>query len=157
MLKKKTFAIILVVFILIIFCMIVAHKKSNDPLREDEIQLQIKLNLKEDIGLLIFDYSIDDAKGSGGISNANKTLLKHDELLYHRFDKKSYTKKQEEVTVTIKFRIITKYIDPNYENIYPKKYTKPMNEIIFPAQYGNSYSIIITGDKTNGYKARFSK
>ena len=53
----------------------------------------------------------------------------------------------------MQFRIITEYMTPNYENVYPDDITKCMEPISWEAHFGESYFITITGDKTNGYKA----
>lgn len=37
----------------------------------------IQVNTKEDVGLLVFDYCVDDAQFSGGMSNADKSLISH--------------------------------------------------------------------------------
>ena len=55
--------------------------------------------------------------------------------------------------LSMQFRIITEYVTPNYENIYPDDITKYMEPISWDANFGESYFITITGDKTNGYKA----
>ena len=55
--------------------------------------------------------------------------------------------------LSMQFRIITEYVAPNYENIYPDVITKYMEPISWEARFGESYFITITGDKTNGYKA----
>ena len=57
---------------------------------DDEIALQIKLDIKEDIGLIIIDYDVNGSKGSGGISNADKTMIKHDELLIYTLSKSDF-------------------------------------------------------------------
>lgn len=55
--------------------------------------------------------------------------------------------------MSIQFTVITEYVDPNYENIYPAEYTKLMDAIPLKANFGESYLITISGDKMNGYKA----
>ena len=120
---------------------------------EDEIALQIQLDVKEDIGLLVIDADIDGAKTSGGISNADKSVLKHDELLYWSFNKQEYGNPADTVNLAIKFKVITEYCDPNYENIYPEELTVPLDEISFKADFGETYFVTITGDKESGYKA----
>ena len=45
---------------------------------EDEIALQIQFDIKEDIGLLVYDYCADGHAYSGGMSNADKSLIQHD-------------------------------------------------------------------------------
>ena len=44
----------------------------------DEIALQIQFDIKEDIGLLVYDYCADGHAYSGGMSNADKSLIQHD-------------------------------------------------------------------------------
>ena len=55
--------------------------------------------------------------------------------------------------LSIQFRIISEYVTPNYENVYPDDITKYVVPISWEAHLGESYFITITGDKTNGYKA----
>lgn len=55
--------------------------------------------------------------------------------------------------LSVQFRIITEYVAPNYENVYPDDITKYMEPISWEARFGESYFITITGDKINGYKA----
>lgn len=123
---------------------------------DDEIALQIKLNTKDDIGLLIIDYIASSSSGSGGISNANKTMLKHGEILTYTLNKQELNNVTDIENIIIQFTVITEYVDPNYENIYPLELTKPMDPISLKANYGESYFITISGDKTSGYKAVLS-
>ena len=118
----------------------------------DEIALIIQLNTEEDIGLLVFDYSVDGREQSGGISNANKTLLKHDEQLIVVWNREELECSADVVNLSIQFRIITEYIDPNYENVYPDSITRTLAPISFEARFGESYSFVITGDNKNGYQ-----
>ena len=129
---------------------------SSDSIPEagdDEIQLRIQMDVKEDIGLLIIDYDADGTGGSGGTSNADKSMLKHDELIVYTLDRQSFDNRTEIDNLSIQFSIITEYVDPNYENIYPEEYTVPLEAISFEADYGETYCIVITGDKVNGYTA----
>ena len=63
-----------------------AAKKVSD----DEIALQIQLDIKEDIGLLIVEYKANSTERSGGTSNADKSLLKHDELITYTLSKQDF-------------------------------------------------------------------
>ena len=108
--------------------MYLKNNEYNPPL--EEITLEIKLDLKEDIGLIIIDYEVDDISGSGGISNANKTLISHNDTLTYTLNKQEFNNLSNIENLIINFKIITKYIDPNYENIYPEEYTS----IIAPIQ-----------------------
>ena len=117
----------------------------------DEIALYIQLDTREDIGLLVFDYSANAHEYSGGISNADKTLLKHDEQLIEVWDRKELECSDDTVNLTIRFRIIAEYVDPNYENVYPDSLTKTLEPISFEARFGESYAFVIAGDNINGY------
>ena len=103
--------------------------------------------------MLIVDYEANESSGSGGTSNADKSLLKHDEFIIYILSKQEFKNPSDVENMTIQFTIITEYVDPNYENIYPEEYTKKMNTISLHAKFGESYYITITGDKTNGYEA----
>lgn len=121
--------------------------------KDDTVVLQIQLDLKEDIGLLIINYKTDHADSSGGVSNANKSLLKHDELLDFSWSKQELNNSLDGEDLELGFTIVTEYIDPNYENIYPAEYTIPLEPITVKLQYGKNYQIKISGDRANGYKA----
>ena len=47
------------------------------------------MNTKEDIGLLVFDYYVDDEEYSGGISNADKSLIKSNSDIEVKLDAKN--------------------------------------------------------------------
>lgn len=120
---------------------------------EDEIALQIQFDIKEDIGLLVYDYCADGHAYSGGMSNADKSLIQHDSHMIIGWKKQELNSSSDAVELSIQFRIITEYVDPNYENIYPDDITRYMDPISWEAHFGESYCITITGDKTNGYTA----
>ena len=155
--KHKTIKIFIIVIILLILSfLLIKYLKNNEystPL--EEITLEIKLDLKEDIGLIIIDYEVDDISGSGGISNANKTLISHNDTLTYTLNKQEFNNLSNIENLIINFKIITKYIEPNYENIYPEEYTSIIAPIQIKAHYGETYHITITGDKTNGYIAKY--
>ncbi|MBQ9197950.1 MAG: hypothetical protein IJ662_08800 [Clostridia bacterium] len=120
---------------------------------EDEILLIIQLDLKEDIGLLILDQNLDGVESSGGISNADKSMLKHDDVLYWTLNKQEYENPADAVNLSFRCGVITEYCDPNYENDYPEEYTVLLDPISFNVDFGETYHITITGDKENGYQA----
>ena len=155
--KHKTIKIFIIIIILLILSfLLIKYLKNNEynpPL--EEITLEIKLDLKEDIGLIIIDYEVDDISGSGGISNANKTLISYNDTLTYTLNKQEFNNLSNIENLIINFKIITKYIDPNYENIYPEEYTSIIAPIQIKAHYGETYHITITGDKTNGYIVKY--
>lgn len=120
---------------------------------DDEIALHIQLDTEEDVGLLVFDYRADDHEYSGGMANADKSLIKHDSDNIQVWNKQQLSSSSDTVGLSIQLRIITEYVDPNYENIYPEDITRYMEPISWEAHFGNSYFITITGDKISGYKA----
>ena len=124
---------------------------------DDEIALQIQFDTKEDIGLLVYDYCADGHAYSGGTSNADGSLLKRDSKVIVGLGKEALNSSADPVALSIQFRIITEYVTPNYENVYPESITKYMDPISWDAHFGESYLITITGDQTNGYQAVFNE
>ena len=120
---------------------------------DDEIVLNIQLDTKEDIGLLIYDYCANDHQYSGGMSNADRSLLKRDEKLVVVWNKQALNEPSSNVELSVQFRIITEYVDPNYENIYPEEITQYLAPISWGAHLGGAYCVTITGDKVNDYTA----
>ena len=119
---------------------------------DDEIALHLQLDTEEDVGLLVYDYRADSHEYSGGISNADGSLIKRDSDNIVVLNKEELNNIANPFELSMQFRIITEYVAPNYENIYPDDITKYMEPISWEASFGESYFITITGDKTNGYK-----
>ena len=118
---------------------------------DDEITLHIQLDTEEDVGLLIYDYCANGHEYSGGISNADRSLLKRNEELIVVWNQQALNNPSDTVDLSIQFRIITEYVDPNYENIYPEEITRYLDSVSWDASLGESYFLTITGDQTNGY------
>lgn len=119
----------------------------------DEIALHIQLDTEEDVGLLVYDYRANSHEYSGGISNADKSLIRRDSDNIVVWNKDELNNLSDTFELSIQFRIITEYVAPNYENIYPDDITKFIEPISWEAHYGETYSITITGGKADGYKA----
>lgn len=120
---------------------------------KDEIAVHAQLNTKEDIGLLVYDYDFNDKEYSGGISNADGSMIKHDSDNILVFDKDELGASSKTVQLKIRFRIITEYVSPNFDNIYPDDITVRLEPVELKARFGESYHVTITGDKKNGYQA----
>lgn len=121
---------------------------------DDEIALHVQMDTKEDIGLLVFDYYADGVEFSGGISNADKTLIKKSDDIVIALNKQELNSSYNDVKLEMYFRIITEYVTPNYENIYPENISQYIDTpVSWKASFGEEYFITITGDKANGYKA----
>ena len=119
----------------------------------DEIALHIQFDTEEDVGLLVYDYRIDSHEYSGGISNADKSFIKRDSDTIVVWDKEELNTPSDNFELFMQFRIITDYVAPNYENVYPDAITKYIEPFSWEARFGETYFITITGGKTNGYKA----
>ena len=112
---------------------------------------------EEDVGLLIYDYCANGHEYSGGISNADRSLLKRNEELIVVWNQQALNNPSDTVDLSIQFRIITEYVDPNYENIYPEEITRYLDSVSWDAHLGDSYFITITGDQTNGSTAALTQ
>ena len=153
--KKKIIGITLAIAVVLALVFTVYYRVVPDEYvpAADEIALHIQLDTEEDIGLLVYDYRAEGHEYSGGISNADGSLIKHDSDNIVVWNKEELNTFSDTFELSMQFRIITEYVTPNYENIYPDDITKYMEPISWDANFGESYFITITGDKTNGYKA----
>ena len=122
-------------------------------LADDEIALHLKLDTEEDVGLLVYDYRAGGHEYSGGISNADGSLIQHDSDNIVVWNREELNLSSDPFELTMQLRIITEYVAPNYENVYPDDITKYLEPISWEAHFGESYCITITGDQTNGYQA----
>ena len=120
---------------------------------DDEIALHLKLDTEEDVGLLVYDYRAGSHEYSGGISNADGSLIQHDSDNIVVWNREELNLSSDTFELTMQLRIITEYVTPNYENVYPDDITKYLEPITWEAHFGESYCITITGDQTNGYQA----
>ena len=120
---------------------------------DDEIDLHLQLDTEEDVGLLVYDYRAGGHEYSGGISNADGSLIQHDSDNIVVWNREELNLSSDPFELTMQLRIITEYVAPNYENVYPDDITKYMEPISWEAHFGESYCITITGDQTNGYQA----
>lgn len=151
--KKIEIAIAIVAVLGLAFILYNQTNSDKYVTVDDEIALHIQLDTKEDVGLLVFDYCADDHEYSGGISNADRSLIKHDSDNIVIWKKEELNSSSDDIEMSMQFRIITEYVTPNYENIYPENITKYLAPISWKAHFGESYFVTITGDITNGYKA----
>lgn len=155
--RKKIWIPIAIAAVLIFGFMLYSQMRSKEYVpADDEIALHIQLDTKEDIGLLVYDYRADDHEYSGGISNADKSLIKHDSDVVVVWSQEELSASSDAVKLSVQFRIITEYVNPNYENVYPESITKYANPLSLEARFGETYFVTITGDKTNGYTATLS-
>lgn len=155
--RKRIWIPIAIAAVLILGLMLYSQMCSEEYAPADnEVALHIQLDTKEDIGLLVYDYRADGQEYSGGTSNADRSLIKHDSDVIVVWSQEELDTASDAVELSIQFRIITEYVTPNYENVYPESITKYANPLSLEAQFGESYFVTVTGDKTNGYMATLS-
>ena len=157
--KKKVIGIIDAIVVVLGLSLVVYNQIIPNEYvpADDEIALHLQLDTEEDVGLLVYDYRADSHEYSGGISNADGSLIKRDSDNIVVLNKEELNNIANPFELSMQFRIITEYVAPNYENIYPDDITKYMEPISWEANFGESYFITITGDKINGYKAALNQ
>lgn len=153
--KKKVIGIIAAIVVVMGLGLVVYNQIIPNEYvpADDEIALHLQLDTEEDVGLLVYDYRAGSHAYSGGISNADGSLIKRDSDNIVVLHKEELNNIPETFELSMQFRIITEYVAPNYENIYPDDITRYMEPISWEARLGESYFITITGDKANGYQA----
>lgn len=155
--RKKIWIPIAIAAMSILGLILYSQMRSEEYAPADnEIALHIQLDTKEDIGLLVYDYCADGQEYSGGTSNADRSLIKHDSDVFVVWSQEELDTTSDAVKLSIQFRIITEYVNPNYENVYPESITKYANPLSLEARFGETCFVTITGDKTNGYMATLS-
>lgn len=153
--KKKVIGIIAAIVVMMGLGLVVYNQIIPNEYvpADDEIALHLQLDTEEDVGLLVYDYRADSHEYSGGISNVDGSLIKHDSDNILVLNKEDLNNIADTFELSMQFRIITEYVAPNYENAYPDGITKYMEPISWEAHFGESYFITITGDRVDGYKA----
>lgn len=153
--KKKAIGIIIAIVLALALSLTVYKQMIAGEYvpADDEIALYIQLDIKEDVGLLVYDYRAGNHEYSGGVSNADRSLIRHDSNNIVVWNREELNHLSGTFELSIRFRIITEYVVPNYENIYPNDITKHMEPVSWKARFGERYFITITGDRINGYKA----
>ena len=124
---------------------------------EDEVALYIRLDLEEDIGLIVFDYTVDGREHGGGISNADRSLIRRNEEDIYVWGAEDLGSPPGIFDLTMRFRIITEYVDPNFENVYPEEITRWLDPVSWKAEMGKAYDVFITGGRDGGYAVTVSE
>ena len=124
---------------------------------DDEFALFFVLDTEEDVGLIVFDYTANGRDFGGGVSNADRTPLKKGEVIIDTRSREELGCEGTTVRLTYELRIITEYVDPNYENIYPEEITRRLQPVSWTAAFGTAYDVVITGSKTKGYTVTVSE
>ncbi|MGM9941566.1 MAG: hypothetical protein ACI32N_06195 [Bulleidia sp.] len=153
--KRMTYIAVLCGMAALVFLFL--YQRPYQP-SSDEAAIRIHLNTDADIGLIVYDYFLDGQSYSGGISNADRSRIRKDSsdnlVILNRSDLNIH---QDPIEMRITFRIITEYVDPNFENIYPEQiteYTAPLNLKLY---YGKVIDLSITGNRNSGYQISMIK
>ena len=77
---------------------------------DDEIALHLKLDTEEDVGLLVYDYRAGGREYSGGISNADGSLIQHDSDNIVVWNREELNLSSDTFELSMQFRIITEYV-----------------------------------------------
>ncbi len=118
---------------------------------EDKITLQIQLDLQEDIGLFLCEAEAPGFHVTDGQANADRSLIRRDELLYDSFTRWQFMDPDEPKEITLRFSVITEYADPNFENHYPAELTFVTDPVTISARFGDTVRIIVHGGRDSGY------
>lgn len=120
-----------------------------DPVSADEVVLKIDLRTDDMIYGLSHSTDADDvAWCSGGATHADGSPYSKDEVVYLKFDKKTFPG-EEKPEFDLKTRI---YIHTGKENEDPG--IKVEKDILQNAVWGQSYDYVITGNSKDGYTLR---
>lgn len=78
--KKKVIGIVAAIVVVLGLSLVVYNQIIPNEYvpADDEIALHLQFDTEEDIGLLVYDYRVDSHEYSGGISNADGSLIKRD-------------------------------------------------------------------------------
>ena len=135
--KKKIIGIIVAIVIVLGLSLVVYNQIIPDEYvpTDDEIALHLKLDTEEDVGLLVYDYRAGGHEYSGGISNADGSLIQHDSDNIVVWNREELNLSSDPFELSMQFRIITEYVAPNYENVYPDDITKYMEPISWEARF----------------------
>ena len=123
---------------------------------EDKITLQIQLDLQEDIGLFLREAEAPGFSVVGGQSNADRTLIRRDELLYDSFTRWQFETPGEPKEITLRFSVVTEYVDPNFENDYPDELVTSLDPVTVSARFGDTVRIVVHGGHDTGYWAELA-
>ena len=123
---------------------------------EDKIMLQIQLDLQEDIGLFLREAEAPGFHVTGGQANADRSLIRRDELLHDSFTRWQFEDPDEPKEITLRFSVVTEYADPNFENRYPAEMTSAIDPVTISARFGDTVRIIVHGGQDSGYWAELA-
>ncbi|MBD5560964.1 MAG: hypothetical protein HDQ87_11580 [Clostridia bacterium] len=125
----------------------------------EELMLVIDLDTEDDIGLLVIDYEGEGVEGSGGVSNADKTVLRRGEKLFFTLDKEQehYDDPDKLENLTVRFSVVDPGIEPNIDNVYPAESVSPLEPVTVPVSFGESAHLAVRGSRPDGYTAELLK
>ena len=123
---------------------------------DDEIALRIQLDLDEDIGLLVIDYAAGESSGSGGVSNADKSPLRRDELLFYTLERHFFDDPSAVGQPAPGLHGHNGVSGAQLRKRLPRGIHLPAGGVILGAEFGEVYSLVISGGTESGYEAVLS-
>ena len=105
--KKSGIVLIAIVIFGLGFILNQQMAADRDVPADDEIALHIQLDIDRDIGLLVFDYYADGQEHSGGVSNADRSLMKPNSDLIQVWNRQELNSSSDTVELSIQYRLVT--------------------------------------------------
>src|SRR5699024_97213 len=144
--KKKVIGIVAAIVVVLGLSLVVYNQIIPNEYvpADDEIALHLQFDTEEDIGLLVYDYRVDSHEYSGGISNADGSLIKRDADNIVVLNKEELNNVADTFELSMQFRIITEYVVLAADDI-----TKSIESIAWEPQFGAAYFITMTVENGN--------
>lgn len=119
---------------------------NADPVSADEVVLKIDLRTDDEVYGLNYDcYANDKTWCSGGVCAADNSALKKNEIIYLKYDKKTFPE-----AANGDFDLKTDLYIMNGSDLSGQG-IKVQNAINRNAAFGSSYDYVITGNSADGY------
>ncbi len=129
--------------------------ESEPPIAgEDEFVIAVWLETMDEVCELSFEYMLDgEVLGGGGVCCADgRTPL--GDLVCERFGQENFPEGADLDGFSIVFCLSGQFSD----GTTPSADAAPVEgEIFISAEYGENYSVVISGDRENGYRATVSE
>ncbi|MBR4442610.1 MAG: hypothetical protein IKS52_05000 [Clostridia bacterium] len=111
----------------------------------NEFIIEVRLETADEVCTLLWEYSLDgETTGTGGVCNADmKTPLAG--TLYQQFQAEDFPEEADLSGFSIAFSLSGEF---EGDEAIPAS-----GEIVLPARYGENYTVVISGDRENGYRA----
>ena len=152
--RKRRAAVLFLAAALSVFA---AAGCGGTPRAGNGITVEIRLDLEEDIGLLLTAWDVNGQTGMSGASNADRSMISRSGTEYWSFDQQFPDRPAGTADLKLQFIIVTEYFEPDYDFDYPEEYCMRTDAVSFKADFGRTYTVVITGSMADGYQARLER